>query len=83
VTAWLFEQGEPVTRTTRITFTADGGVVTPQAVNTVDGVATATFTAGDTSGSATIVATTGWLTGTTWIDVVVEPKVYLPLVLRN
>jgi hypothetical protein len=83
VTATLFEQGEPVTRTTRITFTAAGGVVTPPAVDTVDGVATATFTAGDTPGPATVVATTGWLTGTTWIDVVVEPKVYLPLVLRN
>lgn len=82
VRAWLFEHGEPVTRTTRITFTADEGVVTPQAVNMVDGVATATFTAGDTPGPATSVAITGWLTGTTRIDVV-RPKVYLPLVLRK
>jgi hypothetical protein len=82
VRARLFEEGEAVTRTTRITFTADGGVVTPQAVNTVDGVAAATFTAGGTPGPATIVATTGWLTGTTQIDVV-QHKVYLPLVFRN
>jgi hypothetical protein len=81
VRARLFEQGEPVTQTIRITFTAAGGVVIPPAVNTVDGVATATFTAGDTPGPATIVATSGWVTGT--IQIEVESRVYLPLVLRN
>jgi adhesin/invasin len=44
---------------TLVTFVTTLGSVTPAQVETVDGVATATFSAGSTSGTATVTATSG------------------------
>ena len=76
-------EGQPITQTTRITFTTDLGMVSPAAVDTVNGVAETTFTAGDTTGWAHIVATTGQVTGTAKVEIRRYHDVYLPVVLKN
>lgn len=77
--------GRILTETQRITFTAKSGTVTPQAVTTVNGVAVATFTAGDVEGHASITATSpsGWFVDTVEIVIGQSITVYLPLVLRQ
>jgi len=83
---------QPITETTRITLTSDLGAMTPLAVDMVDGVAVATFHAGDTGvavatfhagdtmGEAILFATNGEITGTTYVEVEGIYRVYLPLV---
>lgn len=52
-----------------ITFTADLGSVAPASVTPADGVGYATFNAGMVTGTATIVATNGALTGTWQVEI--------------
>ncbi|NIV28859.1 MAG: hypothetical protein GWN58_04885, partial [Anaerolineae bacterium] len=69
-----------------ITFTASSGTLSPVNVDTVEGVAIATFTASGSPGQATIFATTGEITGTVHIQVgQFEPDgwlIYLPLICK-
>jgi len=74
---------QPVTETSRITFTTDLGTITPVAVDTGEGVAVATFAAGDTPGQATIFATTGVVTGVAYVEVEGTRHLYLPLVISG
>jgi len=76
--------GRVITETQRITFSAALGTVAPQAVDTVDGVAVATFTAGDVEGQAVITATSpnGWFLDTQAVRVG-NYDLYLPLLLRQ
>jgi hypothetical protein len=53
------EAGTPVHDGTLVTFTATLGTVEPAEVETRDGVATTTFTAGNTAGTAQIAAASG------------------------
>jgi hypothetical protein len=77
--------GRVLTETQRITFTAESGTVAPQAIDTVDGVAVATFTAGSVEGRAVITATSpnGWFVDVTEITIGRPYAVYLPLVVRT
>jgi PKD repeat protein len=71
ITATLFYETMRVMTdtTTTVSFTTDWGAVIPAEVDTVEGVATVTFTAPITPGQVTIWATTGELTGTARIQV--------------
>jgi predicted outer membrane repeat protein len=70
ITATLYDAAmEPITETRTITFTTDLGAVIPQVVQTVDGEAVVTFNAGTTLGQATVLATTGEITGSARIQV--------------
>ena len=85
ITATLYDEDMRVnTDSQRITFSTDRGSVAPADVDTVDGVAAATFTAGAIPGQATIVATTGEVTGTLRIRIEgvtpqLEQHSYLPV----
>jgi hypothetical protein len=59
----------PLTETNRITFTTVGGSITPAAVDMVDGLATATFTAGMVPGMAIITATNGLFTDSLSLEI--------------
>lgn len=66
VIAFVTEQaGTPVQNGTFVTFTASLGTVSPASVETRDGRAQTTFTAGSVSGTARIRATSGAATGGT------------------
>ncbi|MBN2392314.1 MAG: FG-GAP repeat protein [Anaerolineae bacterium] len=70
ITATLYDADmEPITETHTITFTTDLGTVTPQVTQTVNGEAVVTFNAGTTLGQATVLATTGKITGSARIQV--------------
>ncbi|MFP4394519.1 MAG: fibronectin type III domain-containing protein [Anaerolineales bacterium] len=80
--------GDLYTDAAVITFTSSLGEVTPAIVNTTSGLATALFTAGDISGTATITATHGALIDTTSVLIRADPvappsRIFLPLVTRN
>ena len=65
IVAFVIEQaGTPVQNGTSVTFTATLGTVSPASVETRDGRAQTTFTAGTVSGTAQIRATSGGATGT-------------------
>jgi len=70
VTATLYDATMArIAETRTLSFTSDLGIVTPAVVDTVDGGAVVTFTAGGTPGQATVWATTGEITGTARIQV--------------
>jgi hypothetical protein len=65
----------------QVTFSADKGVMSPQVATTSGGIATVVYT-GTAPGTATITATLGsGIHGNA--TVVVQPPVYLPVVMRN
>jgi len=70
ITATLYDAAmEPITETRTITFTTDLGAVTPQVIQTANGEAIVTFNAGMTLGQATVLATTGEITGSARIQI--------------
>ncbi len=59
----------PVTETTRISLTSSMGTINPATVETVNGIAVASFSAGDMLGRAILSATTGEITATTEVEI--------------
>ncbi len=70
ITATLYDETMArISETRTITFTTDLGTIIPTVADIVDGQEVVTFIAGETLGQATIVATTGDLTGTVRIQI--------------
>lgn len=70
ITAALYDETmAPISESRTITFTTDLGTVMPAVTDIIDGQEVITFIAGETLGQATIVATTGELTGTVRIQI--------------
>ena len=63
--------GTPVHNGTMVTFTSTLGTITPVEAQTVNGIATATFNAGSTSGKSTIKAFSGGAVTATGVDVTI------------
>ncbi|HEX6161751.1 MAG TPA: Ig-like domain-containing protein [Vicinamibacterales bacterium] len=63
--------GTPVHNGTTVTFTSTLGIVDPVEAKTVNGIATATFKAGSTSGKSTIKAFSGGAVTATGVDVTI------------
>jgi hypothetical protein len=80
---------QPIQVPLRITFGTELGTVSPEAVDTDSGIVHATFTAGAVPGWTKVLATTGQVTGTLYIEVgsgappVTDRAIYLPLIARD
>ena len=70
----------PLTDGTAVTFTASGGVVSPQGVPLIGGVAATTLTAGSRTGVAVVTGTASTLTGTLFPRLLPGPVVTATLV---
>ncbi len=75
------EDGQTLRTNVMVTFAANAGSFTAQAVTTVNGVATTTYRAPVTAGPVTIVASTGTVTGEA--DVTVNPGALASLTLTT
>jgi|GEM_PF-1014650 len=64
-----------LTAGTWVTFTASGGVVSPEVTALADGLATTTLTAGPAAGVAVVTGTTGTLTGALFLRLLPRPVV--------